>query len=474
MDVKPDNQGLKVLFVAYHYLPTKGTGIPGSMRTIKFVRNLNSCDCHVLTVRKPDVVESESPLGHLTPPINGETVHRAGALDLFAMLLRVRRRIKRLLGKTGDRGAHTTQVFKSQSSKPDQSKSAIQRFKDFIYNLFYFPDQESPWIPLAVIKGWRVVRRERINVIFATGSPWSGLLAGYFISRLTGIPLVVDFRDPWVGNPFHHSKGRFLDRLAIRMEKRLVRHATTVSLNTDALRDEFLTRYPDVDETKLIVLPNGYDRQEFDGLGGDSAIGSRLDEITLCHAGFLYGVRDPGPLLDAIRQTQTDLDQQGVRVRFIQIGHVKLDYDINQRYADLIDSGGLELLPQKSYRECLEYLSSADMLVNIQPGTQTQIPSKIYDYLALNKPILNITPADGALARMVSEYDFGALCSPEDCSAIGSVLRKLARDKRDGRPFEPYANRNQFDIERISEKLNARFQSIVFGTSSESVESARS
>lgn len=474
MDVKPDNQGLKILFVAYHYLPTKGTGIPGSMRTIKFVRNLTNCRSHVLTLKNPDVAEADSPLGHMTPPINGEIVHRAGTLDLFAALLRIRRRVKQWLGKDSNQSASASSVFKSQSSDAGGAKTPLQRFKDFVYYLFYFPDQESPWIPLAVLKGRLVVRREKLNVIFATGSPWSGLLAGYFISRLTGVPLAVDFRDPWVGNPFHHSKGRFLDRLAVRMERRLVRSAAVVSLNTDALRDEFAARYPDVDKSKLIVLPNGYDRQEFDWLDSLPETADDLHRITLCHAGFLYGVRDPAPLLDAIRASRVTLKEQGVQVRFIQIGHVKLDYDIYRRYADLIDNGGLELLSQKSYRECLEYLSRADVLVNIQPGTKTQVPSKIYDYLALNRPILNITPAEGALGRMVREYRFGALCEPDDVEAIGEALRQLADDKLQGRRFEPYPNRAQFDVERISEQLNDRFRSIVFGSPTESMERAGS
>lgn len=44
-----DLQGTRVLFIAYFYPPTESTGVPGSMRTVKFIRNLGNGERHVLT-----------------------------------------------------------------------------------------------------------------------------------------------------------------------------------------------------------------------------------------------------------------------------------------------------------------------------------------------------------------------------------------------------------------------------------------
>ena len=80
----------------------------------------------------------------------------------------------------------------------------------------------------------------------------------------------------------------------------------------------------------------------------------------------------------------------------------------------LIDKGVVKLLEQLPFNDCLTKLSEADILVIIQPGTKTQVLSKLYDYLCINRRILTITPTDGALGVMIREEKFGDLFAPEE------------------------------------------------------------
>lgn len=459
-----DLQDLKILFVAYFYPPVFGSGLPGAMRTVKFIRNLKNGERHVLTTREPEPPAGmSSSLGHLPLPINGEFIHRTGQLDLFGTALRVRKRLKSILSRTpgnnpasagAEEGKRSS--FKSAPDEAD-TRSGFQKLKDFIYDLFYFPDQAGPWIIPAVLRGRQMVRRKGIDVIFATGSPWSGLIIGYLISRLTGKPLIADFRDPWMNNPFHQSKGRLLDNWASRLEQKVVRHARWVSLNTDALHEEFLQRYPHLDHKRFVVMPNGFDRNDFAGLvSGDAeaeAGGSNTEGgwITLMHAGFLYGPRDPKALLLAIREANRSDINTGRKVRFVQIGKLSLSYSVEQEFADLLADGSLVLEPQMPYQSCLERMASADVLVNVQPGTKTQVPSKLYDYLALNRPILNITPADGALGRMVKRYGFGELFEFSESGRLADHLRQVRQELTSERTEYPL--RDEFDVRSITERM---------------------
>lgn len=423
------------------------------MRTIKFVRNIEGKK-HVLTT-PPRISENASALRHLALPIHDETTHRVKPWDIFQILLAIRAQLKRILKKPQSHNAApstTTTTFKSGSEGP-VNRSKLQQFKDFVYNLCYFPDQAGPWILPAYLYGRKLVRKEGIDVIFATGSPWSGLFVGYLVSKATGKPLIADFRDPWMNNPFHQSKGPLLDRWSVRMERAIVQHAAAVSLNTDPLKDEFLERYPDLPQDKFFVMPNGFDPADFQHLEDAPAESGDKNWITLCHAGFLYGVRDPAMLLDAIQAVNRSLDAASPRLRFRQIGEIQLAYDIRQRYAAMLEDGSLELQAARPYQECLRALKNADWVVNVQPATRSQVPSKLYDYLAINRPILNITPPDGALGQVALKYQIGKVFDFDDHDNLIQCLREIVEQHRNGEVFAGYPNRELFDCRIITEKL---------------------
>tara|TARA_B100002003_G_scaffold182052_2_gene170266 strand:- start:6168 stop:7565 length:1398 start_codon:yes stop_codon:yes gene_type:complete len=453
----------RVLFVAYFFPPTDSTGVPGCMRTLKFVRNMEIGEAHVLTVSNTFSVPDDA-LKHLSLPVNGEKIHRVKSLDIFRFLLVLRRKLRSIIGM-GDKGQAAKpvhSVLKTAANDGGQiGKSRLQKLKDFIYDACYFPDQAGPWIIPAAILGSKIVRKHKIDAIFATGSPWSGLITGYLISKLTSRPLIVDFRDPWMNNPFHQSKGRLLDNWSARLERCVVRHASAVSLNTDPLRTEFIARYPDEPEHKFFVMPNGFDAHEFRNVVADPRPTDHRS-LLLCHAGFLYGVRDPSVLLESIRAANRQLADLGRRVVFLQIGDVNLGYDLKRRYADLLEDGSLILEPARPYKECLKALASADIVVNVQPGTRTQIPSKLYDYLAINKPIINITSPDGALGTLVIDKKLGDLVSFEEKEQLTELLKAYALDEKLG-SFSGYENRDEFEISHITQTLTQRLHECVDG-----------
>lgn len=456
-------QGQKLIFIAYFFPPAESTEVPGAMRTVKFIRNIEGGEKHVLTTT-PRLDESKSALKHIHLPANDEHIHRVKPWDIFQLLLAIRARAKRLLKKGISNSSITTPsttstTFKSSSHSSTKS-SKFQQLKDFIYNLCYFPDQAGPWILPAYLYGKTLVNKQGIDVIFATGSPWSGLFVGYLISKATGKPFIADFRDPWMNNPFHQSKGTLLDRWSVRMERAIVQHAAAVSLNTDPLRDEFLERYPDIPEDKFFVMPNGFDPADFQQLEQQSNVLPDQDWITFCHAGFLYGVRDPAALLDAIRNANKALKNATPKLRFRQIGEIQLAYDIKERYASMLEDGSLQLDAARPYQECLQELQKADWVVNIQPATRSQVPSKLYDYLAINRPILNITPTDGALGQIATRYQIGEVFGFDESDKITQCLLAIAEQHRKGGPFNGYPNRGLFDCRIISEKLVERIEHV--------------
>ncbi len=450
-----------ILYVAYLYPPVGGLGLPGAQRIIKFVRSMECSSAHVLTV-KPECYPSYAVLDNkLELPVNNETIHRTNVFDMFDILLNCKEII---LGKKKSRQSPVSN--KGATASPgkfsgiwyeQQNRSWWQRLKDFVSDVFNFPDSSSSWIIPAVYSGLKIVKKHGITVIFATGAPWSALAIAYMISRFSDVPFVVDFRDPWIDNPFHVSKGKLLDVLAMKLERTIIKHASIVSANTEELRESFLKRYPEVDPDKLITLPNGFDVNDYQHISSGSKSetgGNDRNKLVLAHAGFLYGTRDPSSIIEAIRKI-TKSANGGRDIVFLQIGKISLNYDFHEEFKDLLADNKIILIDQLPYRECLQTLTKADVLLNIQPKTMTQVTSKIYDYLCLNLPILTVTPLDGALGNMVRKYDLGDVYAPEDIDGISICIDGLwQRKQKEGTLKINYPNLDIFDVRKIAGKLS--------------------
>ena len=457
---------LTPLFISYFYPPAGGTGLPGSQRTVKFIRWLQAADKKYVLTLEPQCYPEGVLLDFVLPlPVGNEIIVRTPLVDQFSRAMQFRSKLKRKI-KTGMEAEKQQGLpAEDKSDRIDTTLSLLQRCKDFVYHYYYFPDQiAGPWLRPAVKAGVQLVRANNINIIFATGMPWTALEVGRQVAKKTGVPFVADFRDPWLGNPFLESKGWLLDRREQMCEQKIVEQAALVTANTEPLREEFIRRFPQVAAEKIISLPNGYDVGDFQHLAetGLNAHGG-CKRLVLVHAGFLYGKRDPAPLLDALELLVEKNPALADRIVFHQYGGVSVPYKVEHRYAHLFDQGIVRLFGQVPFDECLNKLLLADVLVIIQPGTKTQVPSKLYDYLCINRPVLTITPRDGALGTMIREEGFGDLFMPEETESLSARLEELCMMKFEHRlpPTADYPNRDKFDVRHIARVLEERMLQIV-------------
>jgi len=447
-----------LLFIAYLFPPVGAGGLPGSQRAVKLIKYLKGYQVTVLTVKEedyPDLVE----LNFLRDlPVKNETIVRTWFRNPFDYLLKLRSLLRGVVGGPVSAGSPPQHPPRA-TDQPVAGKnpSMLQRFLDYVHALCHFPDPAGAWIVPAVFVGRRLVKKRHIDIVLATGNPWSSLVIAWLLHKLTGVPYIVDFRDPWVGNPFHTSRGRLLDTLERYLERQVVIHALLVLVNTEELRVEMVERYSEATAAdKVLVVTNGFDPDDF---GPPPALQpphpeAAAEPLVLAHAGLLYGVRDPAPFLEAISVLEGSGDVPAQAFRFVQMGKVSLQYDFHDRYRELISRGVVQDLGSYPFDECLRQLQGADVLLLIQPGTKSQVPSKLYDYLCLDLPIVTITPLDGALGNLLRENGFGDVFSPDDVAGISARLKQLWEEKAaNGSIRVHYQHRDRFNIENIVSAL---------------------
>jgi glycosyltransferase involved in cell wall biosynthesis len=316
------------------------------------------------------------------------------------------------------------------------------------------PDRHVGWFVPAVREGLRIIRRNRPAVIYATGPPHSVHLIAAALKRLTGVPVILDFRDPWAAREWSVSEHPTAkQRSALRWEARCVAVADRVILNTGPVCRQFEETYG---SGKFTAIPNGLDAdftQRIEAML--SEVPPANGEILLCHAGSVYGKRDLRPLAAAVEIVA----KTGQRISMEQIGPVDAACRPTSRPSD--PNGAVRLLGSLPHDQTLRRMAAASVLVLIQPDNRLQIPGKLYEMLPFRKPMLTLAGA-GATAEVVQQYDLGPIVDSSAPEAIAQgILRASSPESRTEAARGAQRAMADFDGRTLTGRLAAEFESAV-------------
>ncbi len=103
--------------------------------------------------------------------------------------------------------------------------------------------------------------------------------------------------------------------------------------------------------------------------------------------------------------------------------------------------------------------ASALLLVaNTTAGAEATVPGKLFEYLALGRPILAIAPAESSTADVLEQTQCGWLARADDLEHITCVLRKAFAGHRTGTvPAADPERVAQFDRRRLAGRLAGIF-----------------
>jgi glycosyltransferase involved in cell wall biosynthesis len=294
------------------------------------------------------------------------------------------------------------------------------------------------------------VEREQPDVIVATTPPPSAMLAS--ASAVAGAPLVVEFRDLWAGNPFF-DRGSPLIR---SLEGRALAKASAVVTVTEGFRAVLLALHPEIAD-RLHVLPNGFE---------SSVLMRRRpapegDAATLIHAGSLYGDRTAESLIDALARTEL----RG-RVRLELLGVIDPRTRRALANADHID---VEVIASVEWEEAIERVLAAQLAVVINApstGGDLALPNKLFEALALGRPVLALTTPSSDTARLLERLGQEAgLASPDEPAAIAAAIDRLLTNPP---PPVPPEALGEFDRDRMAERYAALLDEVATRSSSAS------
>lgn len=277
------------------------------------------------------------------------------------------------------------------------------------------PDVRVLWVPYAVTVGFKLLRMFQVDCILATAPPWSSLLAARLLSHRSGLPLIVDFRDAWVDDPFASYPTFLHKRLNMSLERWVVSGAARVISISEEITAGMRSRC-NGNWKKYRVVNQGFDPSDFE------QVVERGERFTVCYTGSLIRTRKPDDLFVAVSQLIRDgvLDPKQVEVDIVGF--------CPSTFVEAARALGLEDVVR--FRGYLPHAASVRRLLGAdilwlyiaESEGKTILTGKLFEYLGSGKRIVASVPEDGAAASVIRTLGAGVVVRPGDIEGLKQVL----------------------------------------------------
>ena len=383
----------KVLFITYYWPPSGG---PGVQRALKFSRYLADFGWVpiVLTVRDGDY-----------PAVDESLVRDSSELKVIYTSSIEPFRLYRIF--TGKKKGDAIPTFVLNQ---DKSERFSDRLSKWIRANLFIPDGRVGWVPFAVRKGLALIKNENIRLIFSTSPPHSLQLTARILAKKTNLPWISDFRDPWTEafwiSGRHNKISEWLNQ---RIESSVFKSADLITTVSPGLSDFFYTKH----NRRSEVIYNGFERINTDKIRSESFI--------ILFIGHLSVYQDPEPLFSALMQIR-EKQYKNITIQFI--GQIFHGFQALFRQYPELKISVSDYLP---YDQLMKKASLASMLfrpVAHSKYASANIGTKMFDYLALRKPILTIGPRNSVSEIILKETGSGQIFDKTETKAMGEFVLK--------------------------------------------------
>lgn len=394
----------KVLFIYYHFPP-----IMGDWRGLGFVRLLPEFGWQPIVISAAESVNYGKDYSLLEKVPNGIEIHRVGHHE------------------------------PSREWQYARSKLRIN---------YVFPDYYKSWYSPALRQARMILQGEKVDLIFSSSPPYTSALIAMKLKKELHIPWVTDWRDLWSGNEFLNRAYdetlirplRQLQKYRIRKTEGNILQAADKNIVVCWYQKNQLCALQGIEERKIEVVTNGYDETDFKELKAHALY---PDKLTIVFLGSFYPefLEPVQKFLEVIHEVAKDTE-----VLFIGQGMLALERT---------HAKNLTFIHHLVKEKALAFASRSDFLFVVMPPYAKWIPSKIFEYLRLDKPILALVPPDGDVARITEEAKAGFVISHER-EEMKAQLSTIFNQWREGKfeDFQPdWEYVSQFERRNLTRRL---------------------
>lgn len=286
------------------------------------------------------------------------------------------------------------------------------------------------------------------DAIIATGEPFILFRYAQMLSKEFGTPWVADYRDGWSTNYHVESSGlmdRLMNQLFMRpLEKHLILSSSLVTTAAPAFREELRRLHP---HAQVEVVMNGYFHELFEDLSPTASPTDR--PFTIAYSGTLYPYQKVELFLQGLRLLT---EMHSFTPMDIQVVFLGLSFQPQQvervMGADESLAPFLRFTDRMPHSESLQRLNEADMLLLLANRDYGQIYAKVFDYIAIGKPVLLCEDDHGPLRAVLEEAGTGLYAdSAEDiCAHLLRLMDEETPQRPDSSCIRQFSRKHQASV----------------------------
>ncbi|MFM2407445.1 MAG: hypothetical protein RL358_187 [Pseudomonadota bacterium] len=305
------------------------------------------------------------------------------------------------------------------------------------------------WSISAFLVSRRIIKRSPPTLIYSTGGAYAAHLAGYWLAKCYGIPWIAEIHDPMLfeGQPVTRRRRKFI----VWLERKICTHADLVWWFTDEAMERAKARNPKLAQRGHWVLA-GVDAPQFERIAY-----RKKEHLVIAHFGSLSETRNLQEFLSALENFIRRDEQRANQVRvhiyggsvdaisaqaMHEFSHPKVIQNFGRIETDSVtgESGRTQVLKRMNSADCLLLLHGT------VPFCEEYIPSKFYEYLWTQRPILGLVHHNPQLTKLLHDNHHWAIDAQnvESISAsLEEIYIKWAKDElADNGVSSQYTTRN--------------------------------
>lgn len=419
----------KVLVITYYWPPSGGAGVQRSVKFVKYLRQFQIQPV-VLTVNPKDAsypVIDQSLLAEI--PANQEIIQTPS----FEAL----RIVEKLLGKK-----HIPTSGFSNKSKGGVLSWALR----FMRGNLFLPDARKGWVSYAVKEAKRIIRHEEIDTVIISSPPHSSQLIGLKLKKaFPHLKWIADMRDPWTDIYYYPELlvTPLMKRYDKRLELRVLQRADQVVVVSDSIKRLFASKLSSNAESKIHVIPNGYDEADFPN--ERSVKSSGVKRIT--YVGTMADSYNPSMFFHALNAVRTARPDLKFELNFVGSVSALIQEELMHLNLPTVFTSHVP------HATAIEHMLQASVLflaIPDVPDAEGILTGKIFEYLASRKPIVAIGPKNGDASHILSSCNAGSMFERNQQHELETYLTQVLNDEVH-LTFHEVA---QFERKALTEKLS--------------------
>jgi glycosyltransferase involved in cell wall biosynthesis len=258
------------------------------------------------------------------------------------------------------------------------------------------------------------------------------MFAGALLSRLLGIPLVLEYNasEDWMAK--HWDPVRFSPWLRL-CERVSVKAASLVVVVSNPLKQQLME--VGVPAERILVNPNAVDPEWFRPPCGGARLrqdlGLRSEDIVVCFVGTFSYWHGVAVLEQTIRSLLDKAQSADGPLKFLLVGDGPLASQLRNALEPYTRHGFVTFTGAIPHGSVRAHLDAADILVSPHvpmPGGSPFFgsPTKLFEYMAMGKAIA--ASALDQIADVLEHESTALLVKPGDSDALTQAIQRLAAD----------------------------------------------